>query len=117
MTLLHSFAHSASALKELRKLIPNFQKKIDEAEPGDAQQFYITVSLGIYGYCLVSSNLLQLQDSTKNACSDDVSKLMSLPCYQSSAMAVVSTILLRECFFALFDTTGMMKSESFFRYY
>ena len=58
MTLLNSFACGASALKELQKLIPNFQKKIDEAEPGDAQQFYSTVSLGLYSHCLVSSNLV-----------------------------------------------------------
>jgi len=58
MTLLHSFARSASALKELQKLIPNFQKKIDEAEPDDAQQFYSTVNLELYGYYLMSSNLV-----------------------------------------------------------
>jgi len=58
MTLLNSFACSASVLKELQKLIPNFQKKIDQAELGDAQQFYSTVSLGLYGCCLVSSNLV-----------------------------------------------------------
>jgi len=56
--LLNSFACGASALKELQKLIPNFQKKFDEAELGDTQQFYSTVSLGLYGYYLVSSNLV-----------------------------------------------------------
>jgi hypothetical protein len=44
LMLSHSYARSADALKELTRLIPNFQKKIDEAEPGDAQEFYSTVS-------------------------------------------------------------------------
>ena len=42
--LLHSYARSADALKELTRLIPNFQKKIDEAEPDDAHEFYSIVS-------------------------------------------------------------------------
>jgi hypothetical protein len=58
MTFLHSFARSASALKELQMLIPNFQKKIDKAEPGDAQQFYSTVNLGLYGFGLCLLNRL-----------------------------------------------------------
>jgi hypothetical protein len=44
LILSHSYARSADALKELTRLIPNFQKKIDEAEPDDAQEFYSTVS-------------------------------------------------------------------------
>jgi hypothetical protein len=40
----HSYARSADALKELTCLIPNFQKKIDEAEPDEAQEFYSMVS-------------------------------------------------------------------------
>jgi hypothetical protein len=40
-----SYARSAGALKELTRLIPNFQKKIDEAEPDDAQEFYNMVSM------------------------------------------------------------------------
>jgi len=44
LTLLLSYARSASALKELTRLVPNFQKKIDEAEPDDAQEFYNLVS-------------------------------------------------------------------------
>jgi len=44
LTLLgHSYARSADALKELTRLIPNFQKKIDEAEPDEAQDFYSMV--------------------------------------------------------------------------
>lgn len=43
LTLLFSYARSADALKELTRLIPNFQKKIDEAEPDDAQEFYSMV--------------------------------------------------------------------------
>ena len=35
MILLNSFACGASASKELQKFIPNFQRKIDEAELGD----------------------------------------------------------------------------------
>jgi hypothetical protein len=42
--LLHSYARSADALKELAQLIPNFLKKIDEAEPDAAQEFYSIVS-------------------------------------------------------------------------
>ena len=45
---LHSYARSADSLKELTRLIPNFQKKIDEAEPDDAQEFYSTVSTTKY---------------------------------------------------------------------
>src|SRR5467141_3358749 len=45
LTLLLSYARSADALKELTRLIPNFQKKIDKAEPDDAQEFYSTVRL------------------------------------------------------------------------
>ena len=44
MLLEHSYARSADALKELTRLIPNFQKKIDEAEPDKAQEFYSMVS-------------------------------------------------------------------------
>ena len=44
MPLEHSYARSADALKELTRLIPNFQKKIDEAEPDEAQEFYSMVS-------------------------------------------------------------------------
>ncbi len=55
--IVHNFARSASALKELRKLIPNFQKKFDKAKPDNVHwQFYSTVNLGLYGYCLMSSN-------------------------------------------------------------
>ena len=44
LTLLgHSYARSADALKELTRLIPNFQKKIDKAEPDEAQEFYSMV--------------------------------------------------------------------------
>jgi len=43
LTLLLSYARSADALKELARLIPNFQKKIDEAEPDDVQEFYSMV--------------------------------------------------------------------------
>jgi len=45
LTLSLSYARSADALKELTQLIPNFQKKIDEAEPDDAQEFYSMVSI------------------------------------------------------------------------
>jgi hypothetical protein len=45
LTLPFSYARSADALKELSRLIPNFQKKIDEAEPDDAQEFYSIVRL------------------------------------------------------------------------
>lgn len=45
LTLLgRSYSRSADALKELTRLIPNFQKKIDEAEPEEAQEFYSMVS-------------------------------------------------------------------------
>lgn len=44
LTLSLSWARSADALKELNRLIPGFQKKIDEAEPDDAQEFYSIVS-------------------------------------------------------------------------
>jgi hypothetical protein len=44
MLLEHSYARSADALKELMRLIPNFQKKIDETEPDEAQEFYSMVS-------------------------------------------------------------------------
>ena len=43
-TLLLSYARSADALKALTRLIPNFQNKIDEAEPDEAQEFYSIVS-------------------------------------------------------------------------
>lgn len=51
LTSLLSYARSADALKELLRLIPNFQKKIDEAEPDDAQEFYSMVSMKtmVYG--------------------------------------------------------------------
>jgi hypothetical protein len=45
LTLSLSYARSADALKELTRLIPNFQKKIDEAEPDEAQEFYSIVRL------------------------------------------------------------------------
>ena len=45
LTLLLSYARSAEALKELSRLIPNFQKKIDEAEPDEAYEFYNVVSM------------------------------------------------------------------------
>ena len=45
MLSLQSYARSADVLKELTRLIPNFQKKIDEAEPDDAQEFYSIVRL------------------------------------------------------------------------
>ncbi len=48
--LFHSYARSAEALKELIRLIPNFQKKIDEAKPDDAQEFYSIVSTQDYIY-------------------------------------------------------------------
>ena len=48
--LSHSYARSAEALKELTRLIPNFQKKIDETEPHEAQEFYSTVSTQDYIY-------------------------------------------------------------------
>ena len=44
MFLLHSYACSVDALKELTRLIPNFQKKIDKAEPDDTHEFYSIVS-------------------------------------------------------------------------
>ena len=53
LTLLLSFARSADALKELTRLIPNFQKKIDEAQPDDAQEFYSMVSTKIIVYGMV----------------------------------------------------------------
>ena len=53
--LLNSYARSADALKELVRLIPNFQKKIDEAEPDDAQEFYSIVSTQDYIYDVARS--------------------------------------------------------------
>ena len=44
----HSYVRSADSLKELTRLIPNFRKKIDEAEPEDAEEFYSTVSTKDY---------------------------------------------------------------------
>ncbi|KIJ99897.1 hypothetical protein K443DRAFT_8020 [Laccaria amethystina LaAM-08-1] len=49
---------SHKALQELCHLIPNFQKKIDEAEPEELSEYYA-----------------QLQTGANNACSDDLNRI------------------------------------------
>ena len=78
---IYSFARSAAAIKALCHLIPNFQKKVDEAEPDDLEDFYAQVCCSTYVLQVADTAILtaviQLQDGAINARGDDVSKLMS----------------------------------------
>jgi hypothetical protein len=56
LTLSLSYVRSADALKELSQLIPNFQKKIDEAKPDDVQEFYSIVCLKTWFMMQLSFN-------------------------------------------------------------
>ena len=73
---IYSFARSAAAFKALCHLIPNFQKKVDEAEPDDLDDFYAQVCCSIHVPQVADTAVIQLQDGAINARGDDVSKLM-----------------------------------------
>jgi len=125
--LLHSYAHSADALKRLTWLISNFQKKIDKTEPDILQEFYSTVSAlkttiaMWWSFCIISSRMMQrihmvmmlpswwavLQSGWTSSIP------MILLCQPSNTMVVVFTISLLVCSSAPLDMTGMMKSTNF----
>jgi len=123
----HSYARSADALKELTRLIPNFQKKIDEAEPDVLQEFYSTVSTlkttiaMRRSFYIISSRMAQRMHvvtmfpswwaALQSGWTSSIP--MSLLCQPSNAMVVVSTIPLLVCSSAPLDMTGMMKSTNF----
>jgi hypothetical protein len=50
-----SWERSHTAVRELSRLIPNFQKKIDEGSPEELSEFYaevssIVVDIGVFTY-------------------------------------------------------------------
>jgi hypothetical protein len=52
---LPSWKRSYTAIQELNRLIPNFQKKIDEGSPEELSEFYADVSnialyIGVFSY-------------------------------------------------------------------
>ena len=73
----HSYARSATAVKELRRLIPNFDKKADEA-PIEFVKFLKQVRTIFFLISSAKYLFFQLQDGATNARSDDVSRIMNV---------------------------------------
>jgi hypothetical protein len=73
---LPSWERSHKAVQELNRLIPNFQKKIDEGSPEELNKFYADVCniCAIYRFiCLLSRH--QLQRGADCARSDDLNRI------------------------------------------
>jgi hypothetical protein len=61
-------------VQELCHLIPNFQKKIDEAEPEELSEYYSQVCFTI-SMAFSSKQRSQLQTGANNARSDDLNRI------------------------------------------
>jgi len=127
LTLSLSYAHSADALRELTRLIPNFQKKIDVAEPDDVQESYSTVHLKTWfitqwSFNSISSRMARRMHTVmmflnwwaalQSGWTSNIPR--SLACPPLNTMAAVSIILLLVCSYVPLDMTVKMKHTNFF---
>ena len=72
-----SYARSATAVKELRRLIPNFDKKADEA-PIEFVKFLKQIHTITFPISSAEYHSFQLQDGATNARSNDVLRIMNV---------------------------------------
>lgn len=59
-------------MQELKRLIPNFQERVDKSDPEDLVEFYQQVNHDIHVISISESDRGQLQIGANNALSDDV---------------------------------------------
>jgi len=120
----YSWEHSYKALQELCHLIPNFQKKIDEAEPEELSEYYsqmcfIVLTTFSFKQKSPSSRLVPTMLIAMTSITSGTTWLIGwinpncgllLPLPKTSAIIVASVIMLLATFFVQPSLIGIIQS-------